>query len=196
LGGYFDGDGNVGVEVVRYVLRFKLRFSDTWENQIKNIKLFLNAKGVTSGSISHDRHPSKKDAYRLDVDAIDSALKAAKAMVPYCAKKAEDLRIMIDYLEGRITGNQAIARLNEEVRLGRRSGFERQLTLPYTRPDGLRVAQLENARNARSAYAVHVSESEMDQIRKDHHALGLGHIRLGKKYGYSVHVIRRILGSP
>ena len=44
VGGYFDGDGNVGLEVVRYVLRFRLRFSDTWEPQVITIKSFMNER--------------------------------------------------------------------------------------------------------------------------------------------------------
>lgn len=196
LGGYFDGDGNVGVEVVKYVLRFKLRFSDTWRPQIEAVLAFFTGNEIATTSVSHEEHEGKKDAFRLDVGAIESVLKAAKAMLPYCAKKAEDLRIAIDYLEGRITGNQAIERFNHEVRIGRRSGYIRELKLPYTRHEGLRLAKLENARIARAAYAVKVSEVVQDKIRKDHQELRLGHVRLSRKYGYSVHVIRRILGAP
>lgn len=116
-------------------------------------------------------------------------------MLPHCVKKAEDLRIAIDYLEGRIAGNQAIARINEEVRIGRRSGYILNRDLPYTRAEGLRLAQLENAKNARKAYAVNVSSEVRDKIQRDHRVLKLGHVRLSKRYGYSTRVIRRILGA-
>ncbi|MDE1853432.1 MAG: hypothetical protein KGI38_06765 [Thaumarchaeota archaeon] len=195
ISGYFDGDGNVGVEVVKYVLRFKLRFSDTWKPQIEAVRGFLVDEGIATSGLYHEPHPEKRDAYRIDVVAIQSVLKAARAMLPYCAKKAEDLRIVVDYLEGRISGSQALERFNHEVNIGRRSGYIRRPNLPYTRQDGLRMAQLENARNARAAYAVNVSGRVQDSIRKDHRDLKLGHIRLSKKYGYSVSVIRRILGA-
>jgi len=58
-------------------------------------------------------------------------------MLPYCSKKAEDLKIAIDYLEGKITGNQAIARFNEEVKIGRGSGFIRTQNVPYKREEGI-----------------------------------------------------------
>jgi hypothetical protein len=196
LGGYFDGDGNVGVEVVKYVLRFKLRFSDTWRPQIAAIKSFLNSHEITTANISRVVSEGRRDAFKIDIGAIDSALRAANAMLPYCAKKAEDLKIMIDYVEGRITGNQAIARLNEEVRIGRRSGFTRELNLPYNRSEGLRLAQLENAKSARLANAVNVGIEIQERIRNDHLISKLGHIKLSKKYGYSTSVIRRILGAP
>jgi len=195
VAGYFDGDGNVGVEVVKYILRFKLRFSDTWKAQILTIKIFLSQVGISTSALWHEVREGRHDAYRIEVSSIAGVLSAAKAMLPFCVKKAEDLQILIDYLEGTITGNQAIERFNEEVRTGRRSGFIREPTLPQKRMEGLRVKQLENAKKARAAHAVLVSDAIQKEIRKDHWRHKLGHIRLSKKYGYSVSVIRRILGA-
>jgi len=114
-------------------------------------------------------------------------------MLKYTVKKREDLRIAIEYLEGKITGNEAIAAFNEEVRSGRRRGKIREESLPLTREEGLRQSKLENAKKARAAYAVNVSPEMQEQIRKDHLKGKLGQIRLGRKYGYSVSVIRRVL---
>ena len=143
VAGYFDGDGNVGVEVVKYVLKFKLRFSDTWKAQILAIKSFLNRKGISTSGLWQETRSGRLDANRIEVSSIAGVLSAAKAMLPFCVKKAEDLQIPIDYLEGRLNGNQAIERFNEEVRIGRRSGFIREPTVPYTRMEGLRIKQLE-----------------------------------------------------
>jgi len=182
--------------VVRYVIRFRIRFSDTWEPQTRSVKKFMPRNGIVSTQVGREKaRKGQLDPFRIDIGAISSVLKAGKAMLPFCVKKAEDLSIVIDYLEGRITGNEAITRLNAEVRLGRRSGFERALTLPYTRSEGLRKAQIENARNARAAYAVRVPAETERRIRQDHAERKLGHILLSRKYGYSVSVIRRILGA-
>jgi hypothetical protein len=145
--------------------------------------------------VGRDEKEVWQAAYRLDVSEVGSVLKTAKAMLRHCVKKKEDLRIAIDYLEGRITGNQAIRAFNAEVRIGRRRGQIREENLPYTREEGLRLSQLENARNARAAYAVNVSPDIQARIRADHHLLKLGHLRLSRKYGYSVSVIRRVLGA-
>jgi hypothetical protein len=182
----------VGLEVVKYVLRFRLRFSDTWRPQIETIKSFMEIRGIFATGVQREVKAGRRDAFRFDINAVEGVLRAAKAMLPYCVKKAEDLRILIDYLEGRISGNQAVERYNQEVRTGRRSGFIREMMLPYTRHEGLRLAKLENARKARAAYTVEIAEATQAKIRDDH-ARGLGHIRLGRKYGYSAHVIRRIL---
>ena len=196
VSGYFDGDGNVGLEVVKRVLKFKLRFVDTWRPQISSVSEFLSTKGINCGSIGKgEKNGAWQAAYRLDVAEVRSVLKAAKAMLSFTVKKNAELQVAIDYLENKITGNQAIRALNEEVLSGRRRGKIRKETLPQTRIEGLRLAQLENARNARAAYAVDVPGDIQEMIRADHSGLKLGHIRLARKYGYSTHVIRRVLAA-
>jgi hypothetical protein len=196
VAGYFDGDGNVGLDVVKRVLRFKIRFVDTWKPQIVSIARFLFRQGISCGKVGKgDKRGVWQPAYRLDISEIKSVINVAKAMSRYTVKKQAELQIAIDYLEGRITGTDAITAFNREVESGRRRGRIRFEDLPYTRDEGIRLSQLENARNARAAYAVKVSPSIREQIRLDHTKKGLGHLRLSKKYGYSVSVIRRILGA-
>lgn len=141
-----------------------------------------------------EKSVGRNDAYRLEISGLANVLRVAKAMYPFCAKKAEDLRIAIDYLEDRITGDQAIGRLNQEVISLRRAGIIRKFSLPFTRSQGTRVKQLENAKKARAAYAVNIQADVQEKIMNDHARLGLGTIRLSKKYGYSQSVIRRVLG--
>jgi hypothetical protein len=196
VAGYFDGDGNVGLEVVRRVIRFKLRFVDTWRPQILSIRAFLVRCGISSGPIAKGEGRGVwQAAYRLDITEVKSVIRAAKAMIKYSVKKRAELQVTVDYLEGRITGNQVLSAFNEDVRSGRRRGKIRLDNIPYTRADGIRLSKLENARKARAAYAVEVSDETEAAIRIDHEA-GIGHLRLSKKYGYSVSVIRRVLGAP
>jgi len=159
------------------------------------IKSYLNREGIPTSSLWHEKRERRLDAYRIVVSAIAGVLTAAKAMLPFCVKKAEDLQILVDYLEVRLNGNQAIERLNDEVRAGRRSGFIRGLTLPYTKAQGLQIKKLENARKARAAHAVNVSPEKQEQIIEDHSEGKLGHVKLSRKYGLSVSVIRRVLGA-
>jgi len=195
VAGYFDGDGNVGLDVVRIILRIKLRFVDTWKPQVDSIWEFLWRCRVHTGRVGRDTKEPWQPAYRLDITEVKSVLRAARAMLPNVVKKKEDLRIAITYLDGRITGNEAIAMFNHEARVGRRRGKIRNVNLPFTRQEGLRLSQLENARKGRAAYAVNVSPSVQRQIRADHREGRLGHIKLSRKYGYSLSVIRRALGK-
>jgi len=196
VSGYFDGDGNLGVEAVKNVLRLRIRFIDTWWHQVEAIRIFLHGQRMRMTRIVVERSAGRSDAYRLEISRVSSVLRSAKAMLPFCIKKAEDLRIAIDYLENRITGDEAIARLNDEVLIGRRSGNIRKVDLPLTRLEGTRTKQLENARMARAAHTVQVEPTTQNRIRSDHRELGLGIISLGRKYGYSESIIRRILRSP
>ncbi len=196
VAGYFDGDGNVGLEVVKRVLRFKVRFVDTWRPQIESIEHFLAQRGVRCSSIGKDvKRGTWQTAYRLDVTEVRSVAKIARALLKHSVKKRAELGVVIDYLEGRITGNQALEAFNEEVHSGRRRGKIRTTNVPYTREVGLRLSKLENARKARAAYAVNVPNRIQVRIKRDHGQLKVGHVRLSKKYGYSVSVIRRVLGE-
>jgi hypothetical protein len=193
--GYFDGDGNVGLEVVKRVVRLKLRFVDTWRPQILSIHTFLSRCGIRSGAIARGEGRGRwQAAYRLDITEVKSVIRTAKAMIGYSVKKRAELQVTVDYLEGRITGSQALSAFNEDVRSGRRRGKIRLEDIPYTRAEGVRLSKLENARKARAAYAVDVNHETQDAITKDHQA-GMGNIKLSKKYGYSVSVIRRVLGA-
>ena len=108
VAGYFDGDGNVGLEVVRRILRLRIRFVDTWRPQMASIKAFLDRHGVSTNSIGRDNKEVWQAAYRLDVSETKSVLRVAKSMLKFCVKKRNDLQIAVDYLEDRITGSRAI----------------------------------------------------------------------------------------
>ena len=193
VAGYFDGDGNVGLEIVKRVLHFRLRFVDTWRPQVDSIKSFLDRNGIVTGQVGCDNKNDRHSVFRVEVAQIASVIKAAKAMRRLAVKKAEDLRITIDYLEGRITGNEAVAAFNDEVVSGRRRGKHREAEIPYTREQGIRLSKLANAKKARAAHAVKVAIEIQEKIRNEHYKMKLGSIRLSKKYGYSQSVIRRIL---
>jgi len=194
--GYFDGDGNVGIEVVKRVLRIKIRFVDTWKPQVDSIRTFLERHKVHVGNIGRDEKKTWQPAYRLDIGEVKSVIRTAKAILAFTVKKRDDLRIAIEYLESRMTGNQAIEAFNAEVRSGRRRGKIRTCNLPLTRIEGIKRSQIESAKNARAAYAVEISREIERKILRDHAEQKLGHIRLSRKYGYSVSVIRRVLGAP
>jgi hypothetical protein len=195
VGGYFDGDGNVGLEIRNRVLHLRLRFVDTWKPQIESIKAFLTDRRIATGRIGLDNKIAKSSVYRLEVAEIASVLRTAKELLQLCVKKREDLRITIDYLEDRLTGNEAIAAFNEEVRIGRRRGNLREANIPYTKEEGLKLSKQENARKARAAYAVKVPPSVEEMIKSDRREFGLSTYKLSEAYGYSRSVIRRILRS-
>jgi hypothetical protein len=62
VAGYFDGDGSVGVEIVRYVLRFRIRYVDTWKEQVDAIRDFLLRTGLDVPPLLRDNKNDPKSA--------------------------------------------------------------------------------------------------------------------------------------
>src|SRR5271157_765829 len=93
VSGYFDGDGNVRVEIGTYVLRVGIRFADTWRPQLVSVRDFLLKQGITSVGVGTDkaRLGNRRTAYRLDIGEANSVLALIRGMIGYCIKKKEDL---------------------------------------------------------------------------------------------------------
>ena len=144
------------------------------------------------GRVLTDKKTDPRTAYRIEISSIHDVFRTAKEMMRYSVKKSHDLEILIDYLEDKITGDEAISRFNDEVRSGRRSGIICISNLPHIRTEGVRMTKQENARRARAAHAVHVDSSTEYLIRKDH-STGMGHYSLSRKYKLSESIIRRVL---
>ena len=186
------------MEVLKYVLRLGIRFVDTWKPQLESIRSFLTQKGLAMGRVSSDkgRTGNRQTAYRLDVGETASVIRLMRALVGLCVKKRQDLAIALDYLEDRITGDEAVAKFNEQHTSGRRRGTTHSAEMPYTRSQGLKLYELTNAKKAWEAHTVKVDRVVMDEIREDDQAGWLGVRRLSRKYGYSQGVLRRILREP
>jgi hypothetical protein len=156
------------------------------------IRSFLIKQGVRTGSILVDKAGDPHTAFRVEISSIRDVLLVAKKMLPNCVKKSHDLMILIDYLEGKATGDQTISRYNNEVLSGRRSGIIRDSNLPFTRDEGVRVSKLENAMKARAAHSVVLDKLLEEAIRIDRRT-GLSRVKLARKYHLSESVIRRVL---
>ena len=133
------------------------------------------------------QHRQRREGRKLAAPRADlasparSVLMAAKALLRHTVKKRAELQVVIDHLEGRIRGNHAIGAFSGGARLGRRRGRIRAEDVPFTRREGPRLSRPENARTAREAHAVSVTDALQDDIRRDHLDFGLGHSRLSEK---------------
>jgi hypothetical protein len=129
IAGFFDGDGGLDIDVRKSTLHCVVNFTDNWAPQLLQIKQFLEAQGVRVGAL----RSTGMGAFNIEVAAIESLVKFAKgALETRCLfKKRKELQMMIEYFDGRVTGNQVIEFLNE-VRSGIRVGKLRVANLPYT----------------------------------------------------------------
>jgi hypothetical protein len=101
--------------------------------------------GILTGRIY--RHRSQ-NAYSLRINKVASVLKVAKTLVPVTYKKKMELKTVVDYYTNRITGNEAVARMNLEVLSGSRSSRVVTASLPLVRNKAKKLA-LVRARGAR-----------------------------------------------
>ena len=74
VAGYFDGDGNVGLEIVKRVLHFRLRFVDTARPQVDSIKSFLDRNGIVTGQVGCDNKNDRQSVFRVEVAQIASVI--------------------------------------------------------------------------------------------------------------------------
>lgn len=192
VAGYFDGDGAVYVSIKKYVLKIRLCFYDAWKPQLEGIKAFLETRGIRTRQLAVQRKKLGDVWYLTISDAINIRVIARK-ILPFLCKKRGDLLIALGYLDGKLTAEEAIAELNESVNDKRRSGYIRKATIPYTRSEGTILGRRQGAEAGASAVRVAVPLSLQERIRKDRMKRGSTLSELQLKYGYSIHVVRRIL---
>jgi hypothetical protein len=130
LAGYFEGDGTVEFSVLDPQIHIRLAFDDNWKPFLEGIRLFLLSNGVYPGTV---RRKEQSKTYHVVVARIDSVILMAKRMLPYSVKKKQELEIVIEYLEGRLSGRDFVDVMNEEVRRGQRTGKLRPRAAPYRR---------------------------------------------------------------
>lgn len=184
------------LEIREWVLRLGVRFADTWKPQLEAIRSFLVQKGINLPRIGKDenRAGNRRTAYRLDIHETRSVIIVLRAMERHCVKRREDIRIALGYLEDRITAEDAVARFNDQTRIGRRRGIVHTASIPYKKTEGHRLYELTNAKRARDAHFIRLQPELEEKIKGDHQSGGLSIVKLSRKYGYSQSVIRRILG--
>jgi hypothetical protein len=120
------------------VLKFGLVWVDNSREQLLQLRGFLISRGIALGNVL--RHST--DVYRLQVGSPRFVLVAAKLLMSVCFKKREELRIVIDYYEDKITGTQAISRINEQVRLSYHEGIRTSAKARGKRAAETRLAKL------------------------------------------------------
>jgi hypothetical protein len=181
--GYFDGDGGLDVDVRRHTLHFVLNFVDNRPPQLWQIKIFLEREGVRVGAVRR----AGVGGFKVEVAAIESLMKCAEAMLETrCLfKKRGELEMMPNYFRGKVTGNQIIEFLNDEVRNGIRVGKIRPPPdLPYNYAEGLRIYKKGYKRIGPSTLQA-LTEKEKDEIRKSYVDDGSTICQLAPTYGVS-----------
>jgi hypothetical protein len=131
VSGYFDGDGCADFDPGKWVLHPKLLFCDNFRPHLEMLVQFLATRNIRTHALS-----PTKGAWKFGVAEAESVRLMASMMWPYCSKKREEVKAVLDYLDNKITGSQLIEVFNQSVRIGNRTGIIRVADMPYTREQG------------------------------------------------------------
>lgn len=140
VSGYYDGDGGEEIKFGKFVIRFAITWTDTYLPQLQHIQRFLVSEKLAPSTIRLGTSTLGRDAWHLSLWEKGGMLEACKHMVPFLDKKKIQVMTVIDYIEGRITANDALRMFNLERDQGKWSGKVRTLNMPWTRKEGLRIA--------------------------------------------------------
>ena len=190
IAGYFDGDGCLSIRKVAtgtpFTVGLTLDFIDQSRKQILMIESFMRRRGVAVG-----RPSFRGGAWTVSIGAIRAVKSALQRMLPYLCKKSVEARAALDYLEGRISGNEFQLLLLQEVKQGNRERMGRQVDLPWTRPEGLRRAIMFATSFPRKRRVL--TRAEEDRIVEQYLQGSIGQRKLAKANGLPHAVVRRVL---
>jgi len=186
VSGYFDGDGCVDVDPRKYTLHWVVSFTDNWFDQVQRVKIFLESQAVKVGNPK----TTGMGAWKIKVSEIGSLRKMGTAMLRCGAlyKKEKEIRLLLDYYENRITGNEVAEALNEEVTKGVRIGKIRRIDIPFTHSQGLEQRMKASVSATRA-----LADQEQKRLMKDHVEKELSGKELSPMYGVSEATVSRII---
>jgi hypothetical protein len=190
---YFDGDGSVSTRVRTFTLTFSLEYAESYLSQLEQIREFL-AGGVSTRPIKTQRRMSGRATnYVLTVYTQREVGPVCKRMLPYAFKKEWDLHTAIAYLEDRITGDEALRRLNISIETGRREVL-RTVSMPFTKSEGINTSALIGGRRSSAMRAKPKSEKvELPRSLRD--KSGETYAQLARLFGVSSDVVKTALGK-
>ncbi|MBI3023056.1 MAG: hypothetical protein HYY68_04915 [Thaumarchaeota archaeon] len=166
VAGYFDGDGAVYVSIKKFVLKIRLCFYDVWRPQLEAIRDFMISKGVKTRRLAVQRRKLGEVSYLTIGDPVYIQAVIRK-ILPFSCKKRGDLLVALEYLDNKVTADEAIQKLNELIKDNRRSGYVRKARIPYTRSEGILEGRRFGAAAGARAVMVRVPDSVQEEIRID-----------------------------
>jgi len=179
IAGFFDGDGSLDIAARTFTLHWILSFTDNWPPQLAQVKRFLESQGISVGIV----RATGTGGYKIQVAGILSLRKCAQAMLSgnNIFKKRRELELLLDYYDGKITGDQVIAAFNEEVRNGIRVGKLRSSNLPYTYFDGIRAYN--PSRWGKPRVMLSLGDEDRMKVKELYSVTGLTIYQIAKEYG-------------
>ena len=140
VAGYYDGDGGEEIKIGKFVLRFAITWTDTYLPQLQHIERFLISEKLAPSKIRLGSSKIGRKPWHLSLWETGGMLQACKQMLPFLDKKRIQVATLLDYMESRITANDALRTFNLECAKGKWAGKVRILDKPWTRNEAQRYA--------------------------------------------------------
>lgn len=187
------------IQVGKFTVQLLIVMTDTDCEQVQHIGEFLRKKGIRpEGPYVQRRNGKLNNAYCLAVSLEGGGLLALKRMLPFVDKKYGQVKASIDYLEDKITGDEFVRVLNEEVirkkrRAPRRPFLARRKTLPHRRSEALRIRSIEAASMQKFKLQVRLGKDKIRQIKEEVVDQKIPMTEVAERYGISDQSVRRIV---
>jgi hypothetical protein len=184
------------------VVKICIRFVDDWRPQLESVRQFLLGRGIAAGKVKWRKASGNQVAngargvYVLSLSNREGVVMASKMMAPYCVKKREELKTVLDYFDDVITGDEVINRINHEVRIGQRSGKIKKSNIPWTHSFGVHLKNVRSTRRAREGLMIPISAMKTAAIWHDYYQDGISLTELSKKHNLGIKALRRVLNRP
>ncbi|MDG6898470.1 MAG: hypothetical protein JRN24_01900 [Nitrososphaerota archaeon] len=162
---------------------------------MKAVKRFLEDEGIRLGDLAQRKWKGKISAWQLRICNVDGVLRTAKMALSHRVKKKAELLAVVDYLEGKLTGDELIRLVNREVDIGNKAGKIGPSHLPVTRSEGSRLRHMDSLTLAHAVVDAKIPEEDAVAIRRLYEAGKYPMRKLGRLYGYNFWAVGRILGK-
>jgi hypothetical protein len=135
LAEYFDGDGTVTLMLTTHTVVLNLDWADSFRPQLEAVRHFL----IRNGFGPSKAYPlgNGKPLWHVHLCEKGGLLVAMKKMLPHLCKKRDQVQASIDYLENKILGQELVHVFNHATEIGTRSGFIKNISMPYTHEEGV-----------------------------------------------------------
>jgi hypothetical protein len=183
---FFDGDGGLDVQPRAFTLHWALSFVDNWPPKLIQIRSFLRRNGIEVNLPRRSGH----GGWKIQISSIESIKRIGRLMLrPEClVKKRDEIEIMIQYFDGKITGTEVGRFFNDEVAIGKRTGKIRKFDVPFTYLQGKSESR-KGLTHGRSS----LSKAQKDAVSNFYSTKGLTMYQLASMYHVSPSTIYRII---
>ncbi len=141
VAGYYDGDGGEEIKIGKFMIRFSVTWTDTYLPQLRHIGSFLVGEGLAPSTLRLGTSSIGREAWHLTMWEEGGMLETCRRMLPFLDKKKTQVNTLLDYMENRITANDALQTFNQERAEGKWAGKLRSLDIPWTRSEGRRLGR-------------------------------------------------------